>query len=734
MPTFLHPALLWGLPLVGIPVLIHLINLFRHRRVRWAAMEFLLESQRRNRRWVMLRQLILLLLRMAAVATIVLIVARPRLPNRLGAMLGSGKIHHIVLLDDSFSMSDRQGDTTAFDRGKAATARIAAAAANDDAAASFTLLRFSQARQAGGGAHPDWFEELVDADFDDQLEEKLRRIEPSQLDLGPGEALSALSELLGPSKNQPRVIYLVSDFRAKEWSEADDLRKKLKDLSDGSTQLQLIACVDRHDANLAITRLGPLPAIHAAGVPMFFEVTVQNFGPEAARHVSVLLEEDGHPRPAVLIDKIAPGERRSRRFSVNFATAGEHQIAARLNGDAVSTDNTRYDVIEISDTVRVLLIDGDPRTPDARFLSTALSPGGTGRTGITPQIERPGYLGRQPLDRFQTIFLANVDRLGPDAVEAVKSYVTGGGGVCFFLGEQTRSPFFNDMLYDDGRGLFPAPLADPAELFINRLDESPDIEVSDHPMFRVFRARRNNFLREVKVQRYFSLRADWKPITGVSVPARLRNGAPLAIEKKYGDGRVVAFLTTAAPTWNNWSRNPSFVVAMLELNAYLATVGHPSAGNRVGGPLELVLDASRYQPQVRFEFRDGDARRSIDLDAVPMAGNRLRGSLPETLRSGLYLARVQRLDGQPETRQYAFNVAAEEGDLRLVTARQLASQLEGVAYRFHRVDDPRLLDREIAGFDLSHALLVLMLLMLLVEQVVAYTASYHAPAQGGVVS
>ena len=61
---FANPTLLWGLPLVGVPVLIHLINLFRHRRVRWAAMEFLLASQNRNRTWVILKQLLLLLLRM----------------------------------------------------------------------------------------------------------------------------------------------------------------------------------------------------------------------------------------------------------------------------------------------------------------------------------------------------------------------------------------------------------------------------------------------------------------------------------------------------------------------------------------------------------------------------------------------------------------------------------------------------------------------------------------------
>ncbi len=79
MPTFVHPLLLWGLPLVALPVLIHLINILRHRRVEWAAMEFLLVSQKKHHTWVLLKQLFLLLLRMMAIAAIVLLVAQPLL-------------------------------------------------------------------------------------------------------------------------------------------------------------------------------------------------------------------------------------------------------------------------------------------------------------------------------------------------------------------------------------------------------------------------------------------------------------------------------------------------------------------------------------------------------------------------------------------------------------------------------------------------------------------------------
>ena len=62
----------------------------------------------------------------------------------------------------------------------------------------------------------------------------------------------------------------------------------------------------------------------------------------------------------------------------------------------------------------------------------------------------------------------------------------------------------------------------------------------------------------------------------------------------------MAFLTTAAPTWNNWARNPSFVVVMQDLQAYLCQRDSADDSRLVGEPLELTLDPAQYQPQVRF--------------------------------------------------------------------------------------------------------------------------------------
>ena len=107
MPSFDFITLLWwGLPLAAAPIVIHLINLLRHRIVRWPAMEFLLASQRKYRTRILLRQLLLLLLRVLAIVGLVLLFAQPRWVTKLGSILGSSRTMHVVLLDDSYSMGE----------------------------------------------------------------------------------------------------------------------------------------------------------------------------------------------------------------------------------------------------------------------------------------------------------------------------------------------------------------------------------------------------------------------------------------------------------------------------------------------------------------------------------------------------------------------------------------------------------------------------------------------------
>lgn len=732
MPAFVHPALLWGLGLVGVPLLIHLINMMRHRRVRWAAMEFLLESQRRNRRWIMLRQLLLLLMRMGAIAAVVMILAQPMLSSGWGAMFGGARTHHVVLLDDSFSMSERRGDTSAFDRAKSAISRLGADLARRGVPQTLSLLRFSKAGAPGRGAEPDLLEVIVGGDFAARLDEVLDGLDASQLASEPLPALEAIDRISTPDDSTRRVVYLVSDFRARNWSEPEQLRARLGELTDSGTRLNFVASAEVPQSNLGVTALGPRPGTLAAGVPIAMEVTVRNFSSETASNVAVALEEDGSPRPGFVIEEIAGGRSETRRFPVLFPTAGVHRVTARLEVDALLVDNARHAIVDVPLDERVLLVDGDPDARDARFLAAALSPGGTVRTGLAPLVETPRYLAEQPLDGFETIYLTNVAQLERAAVDALEKFVREGGGLAIFVGPQSQAASVNEGLYRDGEGLLPAPLAEPRQLLVDRLEKSADLQVTEHPIFKIFAGERNSFLGTVTIEEYTAIPDLWQPAehAGVRVIARLRNNAPLVLERKFGEGQVVLFLTTAAPTWNNWGRNPSFVVTLLELQSFLAGERRHDEGRVVGTPLSLKFEPGTYDPRVRFSVPGIAADGLVSTDGVVKDGQ-LDVTLADTDVAGIYTAELIATSGETERREFAYNVLSDEGELALLAGEALAEGLQGIPFDYHRAESFQFSARELAGFNLSDGLLYLLIALLIGEQALAYAASYHPSTAGG---
>src|SRR5580658_9767601 len=109
--SFLNPSLLGLLGLIGVPLLIHLIRRRKLKVVPWAAMEFLRQSQRKQKRRLRIEELILLALRMLIVALAALAFARPVL-RALGVPLLSqnARVYVVIVLDHSMSMGQRGGD------------------------------------------------------------------------------------------------------------------------------------------------------------------------------------------------------------------------------------------------------------------------------------------------------------------------------------------------------------------------------------------------------------------------------------------------------------------------------------------------------------------------------------------------------------------------------------------------------------------------------------------------
>ncbi|MFP6693942.1 MAG: BatA domain-containing protein [Pirellulales bacterium] len=747
--SFAFPSLffIWIAPLVALPVLIHLINLLRHRRVQWAAMEFLLESKKKHQNWIRLKQLLLLLLRMAVVAAIVFLMAGPLLKDTWSQLFGGGKTHHVVLLDDSGSMLEQGPVSSAFDRARDVIANVVQRAAQENAEHSLTLLRFSH---AAAGAHPEFLHEPLTDEFLAEIDELKSELAPTQLSVGPLKTLDALERTLKPDDDEDLVVYVVSDFRAEQWQDATALRQAVSRVADMNAQLQFVQCVKKSRPNLAVTHLAPMPGQQAAGVRMTMELEVTNFSKAVSPPVAVQVQQRIHSSQlggpgeimslgSVKFDKLDAGRTARRTFEVSFNTSGFHEVRARLPADVLVADNERFCVLDVPAVVPVLMLDGGG--PDStEGLEAIFSSSPKISTGLKSQVEPPHFLREHQIDRFHAIYAINLGQLNQREVESIESYVRNGGGLVVFCSDVMRRDYVNRELYRDGEGFFPLPLAAPANLLVDRLEQTPDLVVDQsHPMFsRMFASKYNSLVQLMMVDRYYAADKQWRveDEPGVEVIASLRNGAPLMVEKRFGAGRVIAILTTAAPIWNNWAGGIPFPPILLDSQIYLGSEKVYNPMYDIGANYELDLPEMTYQADIEFVVPDGDQGKTISSPAKidPADQSRRIARLDETDKAGIYEVHLKRAgDGTSEIRRFAMNFGAAESDLESMAEPELRAVLDNVEIQYRDADEFLAPVERQAGFALAEQwwFFLILVVLLCLEQLLGYSASYHAPLTGG---
>ena len=134
-----------GALLVSVPIIIHLLNRRKFKIVDWAAMDFLLEADKKNRRRVRLENFLLLLMRCLAIFILGMLLARPYDSSGLAAKLfDAQQFERILLIDDSLSMKARIGNRTAMEIVRERVTDLARQFASEQADNTLTLILTSK--------------------------------------------------------------------------------------------------------------------------------------------------------------------------------------------------------------------------------------------------------------------------------------------------------------------------------------------------------------------------------------------------------------------------------------------------------------------------------------------------------------------------------------------------------------------------------------------------------------
>ncbi|MGV2338840.1 MAG UNVERIFIED_CONTAM: BatA domain-containing protein [Planctomycetaceae bacterium] len=266
---FLNPAFfLPGAALVLLPILIHILSRLRYRRVRFAAMEFLLESEELNRRRILLEQLLQLFLRILAILLITLLIARLLLdPGRLLMLRGASR-HHVVLLDDTLSLRERDGDSNLFQRSLSTLETMLVEGVRQSGSARVTILPLSDPRR------PIISDRVLDSAFVQELIPRLRNLPCTFRSGSPVAALNTARDLLAADASADPHVHILTDFRAVDWNDRPEITAAFAALRAALPQVDLIQ-VSRGDShpNISIAGITTESLAAARGVP--WRVTLQ---------------------------------------------------------------------------------------------------------------------------------------------------------------------------------------------------------------------------------------------------------------------------------------------------------------------------------------------------------------------------------------------------------------------------------------------------------------------------
>ncbi len=548
MSLFLNPwTFLAGAALVSAPIIIHLINRIRFRRVRWAAMEFLLKAQKRMRRRKILEQLLLLFMRCLLVFLAGILFAR--FLGGCGSQQGmeTRPTTHLVILDDTPSMADgwRREDgvqTDAYTEGKKLIyEKLMPAAGEATTSQTLQVVRLSELDKPFPAKLEDG---KVNAAAIDAMEGHLKPLQISTIRKTLKDGLDQAKGLFGnAAASDAKVLHVVADLRNVDWAEdGQAITDKLTELKDIGVTVHLIDVVNparkpdrkspQFSDNVSIIEVKPRNRVVAANQQTDIEVRVKNFGATDLKEVRVDFYLNGVKDliPSLVFPSLPANQERVLTVQGTFTQTGSREkpldrfnlvtaVLGTPEPGGLQVDNARHAVVEVRPKLQVLVVDGrvdkrDKQEGDSFYLRKLFIDSFGGIDWVTTEAPKlDGY----DLRPFTTVYLLNVPQLSDGAVANLERFVQGGGGVGVFLGPDVKPDDYTKRMYRGGQGFFPVPLPatgftkelTPIEKTARELAFGKRVILRDpanrmHPaLYSIYTNERGGTAKDSDVERYF---------------------------------------------------------------------------------------------------------------------------------------------------------------------------------------------------------------------------------------
>lgn len=664
MISFLNPILLFGILGASIPVIIHLINKRKAISYKFAAIDFLLQSNKRISVKFKLRHLILLILRASLLAFLAIALARPFIKSFGGGFSGKNvPTSNVIIVDDSYSMQYSDNRGSFFLSAKNLAKEIINTLTKNDDAVVITCSDIE-------------LQALPELDYDKKnLLNSLEQLQSTSATTHITPAIHAAVEILAAAKAPMKRIFLLTDMTRNGWDLAW-FKSGYEKLRNHVSNFHIIDLSENRELkNVAITHIEPRFDVSEGNKEGYIRVTVSNFTSSRVKNLlaQVFIDQKKVTQGFFTIEANAS---ETKEFYFNVERGKELTGWVEIPGDNLLVDNKRYFTIGSAYTLNALLVDGDPKAniyeSETFYLEKALNPGREHASPIKPTICSVYEVDNVTFAHYDIIFLCNVETLSLEKIRELETFVKEGGAVIFSVGNKVDALYYNNSfdallphrLHTTRTFSSDSPLSEDQPLHLK-------IAQPLHPILRFFSEANISTLSSAKFYRIFyvdpTLPGDCKTILTFS------DDTPAVVERQVERGKVILFTSSLDRDWTDMPVKPFFLPFMQQLCRY--------ASKNVSDETEKeILVKHPWQYPYSLDTENVEITSPEGTKAIlqlQIMNNEKSFLYRETNVPGVYTVTV---NGKPHPQfphNFTVNLDTKESNLSKITQKEITALMGG---------------------------------------------------------
>lgn len=651
--TSLNSLPLWGtLAALGIsiPIVLHILNKARPKKVNWAAMELLQKTTQQQSKKIKLEDWLLMVLRCLTFLLVALAMMRLVFVNSSDLFSGASR-ELILVIDSSYSMNHGQYESR-FDLAKKKAMKIVNSLPSGSKISLVTI-----------GDEPEVLIRHRDPS-EISLERYFAALEAKPEGFGLEVSLSVLDELLNESDSANREVIFLTDAQKRSWCEnSESTIEKFAELGQKAS-ISLLPLGDESYENLALSDFHMTSGACRSGGFINLSAKIINHG-ESLATASIELFHNGNIVDVTSVSSLQPKEERLLRFGVQLESSGPNKFQLSLESDNLEDDNSAYLAIDVPDKLKVLIVEGSPGAGRYLELATQLERSGYAE-GLICTVSLASLVSAEQIEKNDVVVLADVGDLDEENIKILDEKVRNGAGLLVYagvnmdafsaeqiIGRLVTMDWEKRVSPEDGRDhqIRVSPQSDQLGLELRRL-EAEILDCKVNGFHQVQTAADSKILLE------------------------LDNGNPLLFIQEVERGKLAIFTTGADREWSSLPLNPAGPILFHLLLQELST-GDRQKSLRIGESARVEIRSNRLGAEPKLIGPSGEVSVPVRQEA------RESNKYIELLLSKTEIPGFHELQFGDNTdfEVLAANLDAGESDLKPATIDELESVFENTGVK-----------------------------------------------------